>query len=177
MNISTKSLKSILNTLNEELRSLNLKRVFTVFGSGALILLGSTNEDRTTTDLDILDPSIDEDLMAAAIVTAHKVDLNHTWLNSSGDIFSKKLDHGWKNRLKLVYTSSNLEVYSLSTDDLILLKLYAYFKRGLNTDLEDLLSLTKKPSHIENLLRSRIDIFDNKSRATNVLKDFNGSLK
>jgi hypothetical protein len=177
MSLSKKSLVNVLDRLNDELRELNLKRIFTVFGSGALILLGAAGEGRTTTDLDILDPSVDSELMAAAISISDKLDLNHTWLSGSGDIFSKKLEVGWRNRLRLVYSSTNLEIYSLSKDDLLLLKLYAYFKRGLNTDLDDILSLAKDKTSIENIFRSRTDIFDNKKRVFEILKEIYGFLK
>lgn len=177
MEINQKNINNILDELNLELKSQDLNRAFTVFGSGSLILLGQISENRTTTDLDIIDPSIDIELMNAAISTAQKIQLNQNWLNSSGDVFSQKLKDGWKQRLKLVYQASNLEVYTLDRMDLILLKLYAYYKRGLNTDLSDLVSLTTDKEEIEVLINTRKDIFDSNKRSEIILKDYLWLLK
>jgi len=64
--INKNSLKLILNSLNDELKSREISREIRVFGSGALMLLDLSKEARFTLDLDMLSPTGDMDLLRAS---------------------------------------------------------------------------------------------------------------
>ena len=139
--ITKKSLTAILDSLNSELKSLGISRDLNVFGSGALMLLEVSKQTRETTDLDMLSPTGDVELLKASEIVAKKHELDNEWLNSIGYRFSKYLPAKWDSRLVMVYEGTHLKVMSLSKTDLLFTKAKAFYSRGIPDDLEDLMSL------------------------------------
>ncbi len=161
-------LTNILESLNEELKAKEQFRTLKVFGSGALMLLNLSNENRFTHDLDMLSPTGDMDLLRASEVIAKKFKLNKEWLNSIGHRFARHLPVKWEERLQLVFSKSNLEIYALSNADLFFTKIRAYYDRGTESDLEDLMSLNFTIADSENFFKE--NSFSDKKRTETVLK-------
>lgn len=166
--INKDSLIKILESLNGELKSKEQFRTLKVFGSGALMLLNLSNENRFTHDLDMLSPTGDMELLRASEVVAKKFKLNEEWLNSIGHRFARHLPVKWEERLQLVFSKSNLEVYALSNVDLFFTKIRAYYDRGTESDLEDLMSFNFTISDSEKFFKE--NHFSDKKRTEIVLK-------
>ena len=150
--INKNNITKLLDRLGEELAKNSLNRTITVFGSGALLLLDVSDNNRATHDIDIADPSMDMDLQLASFEVAKNSGLEIDWLNSAGTIFTSKLKPGWRKRIVAVYKSKNLTVNSLSEFDLICSKSYALATRGLDSDLTDLRALKPTKTDIKKVL-------------------------
>ncbi|MGH1468953.1 MAG: DUF6036 family nucleotidyltransferase [Bdellovibrionales bacterium] len=177
-NINSKSIVTILNSLNNELSLLNISRELNIFGSGALILLEISKLTRETTDLDILSPTGDVELLKASEKVAATHGIDKEWLNSIGHRFSKYLPTKWDSRLITVYEGSNLKVKSLSKGDLLFTKVKALFNRGMSDDLEDILALCSSFEEVNELV-TKIN-FSDKDRLqaiTNQLKEAYANLQ
>ena len=133
--INKNNITELLNKLDEELSKNSLTRTITVFGSGALLLLDVSDNNRATHDIDIADLAMDIDLQLASFEVAKNSGLEIDWLNSAGTIFTSKLKSGWRKRVPTVYEGKNLTVNPLSNFDLICSKSYALATRGLDSDL------------------------------------------
>jgi len=145
--IEESNINKILFQLDQALESKNIERTFTIFGSSALIIQGLASDNRTTVDIDIVDPEIDTELLLISMDISSQLGLEISWLNSAGYIFSKNFPIGWKDRTILTYKGSNLKVFCLSRKDLIASKFLAYCQRSSNTDFIDLTALA--PAHKE----------------------------
>lgn len=158
--INKKNVTKMLETLDQELLKKELTRSFTVFGSGALMLLDVSSDERLTRDIDIADPDIDIKLQLTSIDVANKLGLDIDWLNSAGSIYTSKLKTGWRKRIIPVFKGKALTVNALSKFDLLSSKCYAFSLRGLATDLEDIKEL--KPNIDElNEVNDWFATFDN----------------
>lgn len=171
--INSKSITAILDSLNLELKASKVSRDLRVFGSGALMLLNIAEQTRETVDLDMLSPTGDMDLLRASEAVATKHGLDNEWLNSMGSRFVKYLPVQWEARLKLVYSGSNLKVYSLSREDLLLTKAKAFYNRDERDDLEDLLALSNSLEEIEKNFKEHN--FSDKERLEAVLSRVRGA--
>lgn len=167
MSINKKSLTPILESLNDELKKINIERELKVFGSGALILLNLVRENRTTVDLDMLSPTGDIQLLRASEKVANKHDLDPEWLNSIGSRFIKYLPANWNNRLNLVYNASNLKIYSLDRKDLLTTKIKALYNRNESDDLDDLISIAQSFEEIKQTIA--VNSFSDQERLQRVL--------
>ena len=147
--IDKSNIKRLFEELDRALKSKGQSREFTIFGSGALLIQGIASESRATVDVDMVDQQIDIELQVICSDVGEKFDLNMTWLNSAGYIYSLNFPAGWKGRTTLVYSGDALKVKSLSRKDLIATKLYAACSRQLETDMMDLRDLKPKQAELD----------------------------
>jgi hypothetical protein len=129
-------------------RSLRLEAV--VIGGSALGLLGVT--ERQTRDVDILQPELPVEILAAARQFAAHLEhegteLGEEWLNNGPIELADVLPEGWKTRVRVAFTGEALELTTLGRADLLKTKLFALCDRG--TDLGDCVALAPTPSELE----------------------------
>ena len=147
--IDKENITQLLNKLDEALVKKSLHRQITIFGSGALILQGVASSHRATVDIDMVEPDIDMELQLLCAEVGEEYDLDLTWMNSSGNIFSRHFPEGWRTRVIQVYSGRALHVFSLSRKDLIATKFYAACTRALQSDFNDLEDLAPTKSEVE----------------------------
>ena len=99
----------------------------TIVGSGALILLGVVSPDRRTTDIDVLETPPEIASFFAPYQMNTKV---ATFLYSYPELWQQR-------KQKLAFYGDSLSVYTMSLEDLTILKLLAFRKRD-QEDLEDI---------------------------------------
>lgn len=128
-----------LDTLNKHLKKKKLTRSFIICGGAALILQGLSRGSRVTADIDVVAPEIDKELKDIAIEVSEELGLTERWLNSDPKGLVKDLSNGWDRKILKVYSASNLEIYSISRQDLIFSKFWAYCDR--QKDENDLIDL------------------------------------
>ena len=145
--IDRKNIHNLFVQIDEHLERKNEKYELTIFGSGALLIQGICRQDRTTMDIDLVEPKINLSLQLIASEIAEKHGMDMKWLNSAGHIFSRNFPNNWRNRTKLIFKGKYLKVKVLSRKDLIATKFYSYCIRNLNTDKSDLFDL--KPTKSE----------------------------
>ncbi|USN47509.1 MAG: hypothetical protein H6626_15250 [Pseudobdellovibrionaceae bacterium] len=136
--INKSNITTLFKALDEALGQKNEKREITVFGSGPLI--ANDIIDRATVDIDMVDPAMDMGLQLIAADVGEMFNLDMTWLNSAGHIFSRNFPQGWKDRVKVHYKGTNLVVKFLDRRDLIATKFYAACQRG-EQDINDLVAI------------------------------------
>ncbi len=129
--------KKSLELLDYYLAKKNLKRSFIICGGGALILRGIIS--RTTKDIDVVAPPIDNELQSAALSVASDLGLSGHWLNCGPESITKDLEADWQKRVDLLFTGRALQVYSLSRQDLIFSKFWALCDR--QKDHSDLIAI------------------------------------
>jgi hypothetical protein len=106
-------------------------------GGAALSVLGIV--ERTTRDVDILEPAIPGDVLDAARAFAAKHGLAEDWLNVGPASLVQHLPDGWRRRLQPLYSGKSLVLSTLGRIDLIRSKLWATCDRM--RDVEDLVAL------------------------------------
>jgi hypothetical protein len=141
-------IKNALNLLNFYLKMKNQTRAFTICGGASLFLQGITT--RTTRDIDVVGAEIDSSLQEAAVLVAKDLGLKPLWLNSEPKALARDMKPGWEERIFLIYEESHLKVFSISREDMIFSKFYAYCDR--QKDIEDLVSLKVTSSEINEAL-------------------------
>lgn len=137
------NIKDSLILLNIYLGKKGVKRSFIICGGASLVLQGIIS--RTTKDIDIIAPPIDDILKASALSVSQDLGLDDHWLNTGPESISKDLASGWESRVFEVFNDSNLSVFSISRSDLIFTKFWALCDR--QKDKQDLIFLN--PSLIE----------------------------
>ncbi len=137
------NIQDSLILLNIYLAKKGVKRSFIICGGASLVLQGIIS--RTTKDIDIIAPPIDDVLKASAVSVSQDLGLDDHWLNCGPESISKDLAEGWESRVFEVFNASNLTVFSISRNDLIFTKFWALCDR--QKDKQDLIQL--KPSLIE----------------------------
>jgi hypothetical protein len=138
-------IRKTLDLLNFYLEKNGLNRTFIICGGASLILQGIIT--RGTQDVDIVGPKIDDRLEEAAVYVASQLGLNPNWLNCAPRGLARDMTPGWEERIFEVYNSSCLIVHSISREDMIFAKFYAYCDR--QKDLQDLLDLKVTKSEVE----------------------------
>lgn len=133
------NVKEALDLLNLYLHEKGLSRTFIICGGAALILQNIVRPGRSTTDIDIVAPEIDEELREAAAYVADQLGVTESWLNSNPKALAKDMTPDWESRIVKIYSASNLMVYSISRQDMIFAKFYAYCDR--QKDLNDIIDL------------------------------------
>ncbi|HAZ11562.1 MAG: hypothetical protein A2X86_21600 [Bdellovibrionales bacterium GWA2_49_15] len=136
-------IRQSLQSLNFYLKKKNLNRSFIICGGASLILQGIIA--RTTRDIDIVAPPIDQALTEVAASVAEDLGLDSHWLNSGPGSIVQDLKDGWEKRVQEIFKDTNLVVYSIARDDLIFTKFWALCDR--QKDFEDLILL--KPTLAE----------------------------
>jgi hypothetical protein len=101
----------------------------TIVGSGALIMLGVVSSSRRTTDIDVFEASPE----IVAFFEPYQ-------MNTLVTTFYYLSPETWKERRqKLAFSGDCLTVYTLSLEDLVILKLLAFRKR----DQDDLVDIVQ----------------------------------
>lgn len=137
-------IKKALNLLNFYLVKVSQSRSFTICGGASLYLQGIIS--RTTRDVDIVGEEIDTVLSEAALLVAKDLGLKPKWLNSEPKSLARDMRLGWEDRIFLVYSDTNLQIFSISREDMVFAKFYAYCDR--QKDLEDIIALKVTLSEI-----------------------------
>ena len=122
-------LKNLSDLDGDLLAHFGLSRHFeiTIVGSGPLILMGVVSPERRTTDIDVLEtpPEI------ASFFAPYQ-------MNTMVATFFYSYPEFWQQRKqKLAFEGDSLSVYTMSLEDLAILKLLAFRKRD-QEDLEDI---------------------------------------
>jgi hypothetical protein len=144
MTESNMDIKTSLELLDFYLSKKSLHRSFIICGGASLLLQGIIF--RTTRDVDVVAPPIDESLAAAALSVAYDLNLDAHWLNSGPGSIVQDLKEGWEKRVFEVFHGRNLIVFSISREDLIFSKFWALCDR--QKDLQDLLLLKPSPAEL-----------------------------
>jgi hypothetical protein len=113
-----------------------------VIGGAALNLLGVVS--RFTRDCDVLDPKIPDEILAASQSFAEKIRgngglLRDDWFNNGPTSLKKNLPKTWQANLQSLYQGKALTLHTLSREDLLKSKLFAFCDRG--TDRDDCIKL------------------------------------
>lgn len=140
--------KEALDLLSFYLQKNSLKRTFVICGGAALILQNAVRSDRTTTDVDVVAPEIDDVLRKAAVSVSEQLGLSPQWLNSDPKGLAAEMAAGWEARVFEVYASANLIVQSISRRDMIFAKFYALCDRQRG-DAQDLMDLQVTEDEID----------------------------
>ncbi len=134
---------SSLKLLDAELERLGVERRLFICGGAALILMKVTS--RSTMDIDVLQPKVDQTLDQAAKLVAKKLGLSDSWLNNGPEDLLRYLDDQWEANCSKVYDGHALQVFALGRKDLIKSKLWAACDRM--DDIPDIIAL--KPTQEE----------------------------
>ena len=111
---------------------------FLACGGGALILMGLITRD--TVDLDVIEPSVNGDVLKFVSQVAKELKLDDRWLNSDCETLSRDLPKGWKSDLAPLFGGRRVIVMGLSRQNIINTKFWALCDRS-DDDLEDLINL------------------------------------
>lgn len=133
----------VLSELSTELEQQAGSWKLYICGGAALNLLGISS--RQTADIDVLSPVLSEDLKSAANRVSEKLGLQADWLNNGAVDLLNYFDSKWQDRSTLVFSTSNLSVYSLSRIDLLNSKVWAACDRM--QDIPDVVAM--KPTEEE----------------------------
>lgn len=130
-------IKSALNLLNFYLNKTGDSKSFTICGGASLFLQGIVS--RTTRDVDIVGEELDAVLSEAALLVAKDLGLKPKWLNAEPKSLARDMRPGWEDRIFLIHSNTNLQIFSISREDMIFSKFYAYCDR--QKDIEDIVAL------------------------------------
>jgi len=136
---------SSLKSLDEELDRLGVERCLFICGGAALILMKVTT--RSTMDIDVLQPKVDQTLDHAAKRVAKKFGLSESWLNNGPEDLLRYLDDQWQVNCLKVYDGRALQVFALGRKDLIKSKLWAACDRM--DDIPDIIALKPTQEELE----------------------------
>jgi type IV secretory pathway VirB4 component len=125
-----------LGLLNKKLQAEGIIIELTVLGSMALYYHGITVSHQTG-DIDFYENKLPVRVEELFLQVAEESNLSSDWINNRASSVSP-LPQGYERRLKTIDTFSNVRIRLFSTEDLVRLKVYAYYSRLANKDLEDL---------------------------------------
>jgi len=145
--------EEILDGFDKFLVKKNLTFSGVVIGGGALLLLKVVS--RATQDLDVLDPDINPNIKKASEDFAAEFNKNNSekillidWLNNGPVSLKRELPEGWRESLDLIYRGDAIKLFTLSRDNLLKSKLFAYVDRDV--DLRDLIKMSPNKDEVEN---------------------------
>ncbi len=126
---------TVLQHFDKHLAAAGLKFRAVVIGGAALSLLNVIS--RATRDIDVLDPNIDEDILAVAALVAQElttagVPVGKDWLNNGPISLQSALPIRWRDRLRPLFSGEALQLSTLGRGDLLKTKLFAYCDRGFD---------------------------------------------
>ncbi|HXH74988.1 MAG TPA: DUF6036 family nucleotidyltransferase [Bacteriovoracaceae bacterium] len=136
------SIDQALSLLNKKLEREGITIELTVLGSMALYYHGISGT-HLTGDIDFYENKLPERVEELFLEVAEELKLVSDWINNRSSSVSP-LPDGYELRLKKINTFSHIGLQLISTEDLVKLKVYAYYSRMANKDMEDLKLL--KPS-------------------------------
>lgn len=139
-----------IEAFDDWLATRDLQLDATIVGGSALVMLGFT--DRQTRDVDILYPSLSEEIVNAAKsfaahLRAEGVELDDDWLNNGPIRLSSALPSGWETRVQPLFNGRALKLNTLARADLLKSKLFALCDRG--TDLADCIAMGPSINEID----------------------------
>ena len=79
--IDRKNIHNLFVQLDKRLEKRNKKYNLIIFGSGALLIQGICRHDRTTVDIDLIEPKMNLTLQLIASEIAKKYGMDVKWLN------------------------------------------------------------------------------------------------
>lgn len=129
------NIKIALAELDRELQKAGKKDVIYTLGGAALFLLGF--DERATEDIDDLRDVMAGSIFECAKRVAKTLGIDPFWLNTGAAPVVKHFDKDWKQKCVLVYSGTNLKVYSVDRQTLINTKLAAACERS-ESDADDL---------------------------------------
>lgn len=143
------NVQAILTGFDNDLAKRGLRLEAVVIGGAALNLLGVVS--RTTRDVDVLDPALAAEILAAAsdFATSLRAEgeiLRDDWLNNGPSSLVDDLPSGWRERVVPAFAGSAIVLMSLGRSDLLCTKLFALCDRG--EDLEDCIALAPSPAEL-----------------------------
>lgn len=150
MNSFEKMLEA-LELLNHGLAERNTTVDLTIVGSMAIYL---NNEPiaRFTEDIDFVGYDPDERFLQEVAVVAQKLDLPEDWINDKADTISPLPDN-LENDTIMNDSFSNIKLKIIKRKTIIKMKVYAYFMRQAQKDLDDLYLLKPKELELEGGVR------------------------
>lgn len=143
--MKTLDIHHTLDLLNHHLKELGERRSFIICGGIDAALVLQNIVTRGTRD--VVAPEIDSALRAASHKVAQELDLDPQWLNSDPKGLANDLAPGWRDRVVSVYSNIALDVFSISREDMVFAKFYAYCDR--QQDIYDLISLNPTQTEVD----------------------------
>ena len=156
--IDKRNLKELFRKLDLALSSYNEKRELVIYGGAAMISMSVA--DRATFDIDVFEPKIDPLLNDIIRSLGEEFSLGEHWINSTGKAFEYEMPVGWKERLRLIYEGSYLQVMSLGRLDMIFTKVLAELDR--QEDFEDIISLSPSSDELQSIEPTLLVLEENK---------------
>lgn len=142
-------INQVFALLDEELYKISdTIHTITICGGATMMFFDRRN---STNDVDVLDGVVDEEMKLASLEVAKKLQLKENWLNSSSNSFKYCYSDGWEKRVGNAFTGKALIVNSISREDLLQSKFYAFIDRGF--DFEDLISLRPTRKEVIRLMK------------------------
>ena len=146
-----------LAMLDQSLRRLNPDKKWHLICCGGAAMLSLGLKGRRTNDVDLVQPSMSEELKTAAQEVHERLGLSQDWLNDGPRELVSVLPLDWLLLVELVYPvppcqESVLSLSRLGRRDLITTKLLAHVDRGTekgSADLADLLALAPTKQEVE----------------------------
>ncbi len=145
--IDRTNIHELFSILDKKLKDEGITQEFTIFGSGSLIIQGIARKDRSTIDIDLVEPEMDTTLQSIAGEIGEEFGMDLTWLNSAGRILSRSFPEAWQKRSIEIFKGEAIIVKSLGRKDIIATKFNAYCTRHTQVDKDDLIDL--KPNKLE----------------------------
>lgn len=130
------SIDQALSLLNKKLEREGITIELTVLGSMALYYHGISGT-HLTGDIDFYENKLPARVEELFLEVAEELDLVSDWINNRSSTVSP-LPDGYGLRLKKINTFPHIGIQLISTEDLVKLKVYAYYTRMANKDMEDL---------------------------------------
>jgi hypothetical protein len=135
-------MKDALIEFDRFLEKRGLQFQSTVIGGAALIVMGVV--DRVTKDVDCLEPTIPDEIKAAAaefrgVYSGPNAPLREDWLNNGPASLMQDLPPGWEERKVLLFAGRALRLMTLGRIDLLRAKIFAFCDRQL--DFRDCLAM------------------------------------
>lgn len=131
------NVKDIAEKFDRYLQVKGLKFSGIVVGGSALVLLDII--DRSTKDFDMIEDNIPQEIVDAALKFAEQENLSIYWLNSGPSELVKHLPAHWRSTIQPLYSGDGLKLSTLSRDNLIKAKIWAYCDR--TKDYDDVISM------------------------------------
>ncbi|MBC74828.1 MAG: hypothetical protein CME64_11215 [Halobacteriovoraceae bacterium] len=125
-----------LKLLNQELVHKNTDVELTIVGSMA-IYLNQEPISRFTEDVDFVGYTPDQRFTEAVRAVAHKLQLPEDWINDKADTI-EPLPKNIENDVTTDERFSNIKLRIIKRKTIIKMKVYAYFMRQAQKDLDDL---------------------------------------
>lgn len=134
--------RTILEQFDDHLAERGIRLEAIVIGGAAMNLLGIVS--RTTRHVDVLDPALPVEVVAAAadfarLLRARGEILRDDWLNDGPSALVRDLPDAWRERVVTAFRGQAIVLGALGRFDFLCTKLFALCDRG--EDLDDCIAL------------------------------------